>query len=428
MSTIVDILGSIELIRGGDAPDDLTSPATVSAADALSNKLVAVYFSAHWCPPCQRFTPMLASMYKKMKAAGKDFEVVYVSLDKSLDQWKDYTAHMPWLCVPWEGTQDVRMKLATKFGAQGIPHLVVVDTDGTTVITDEGVQEASMDQDGEKFPWRPPTFDDIFPDYILSKEKDADGAIQTIGKDELKDKYLALYYSAHWCPPCRAFTPVLSAAYTKLKAERPNDFELVFVSSDRDQAGFDEYWGEMTFCALPFEDRAAKNGLAKRFKVQGIPKLIILGPVPEGGGDRPLINDNLRPVIEAGDFSDFPFHKKPYGDLDASGGEDINDKKCLVVFHENGDDDEQEEVVDVVKAVAEERNDGDDISYYWCNNPKGLGQRVREVIKMKEIGEDPLVVLLDVPDQGGFYVSQESDFSKDSVTKFLNAPGERKQM
>ena len=71
MSTLVDILGSIDLIRGGDAPDDLQiqSPATVSASDALSNKLVAVYFSAHWCPPCQRFTPMLAAMYKKMKAA-----------------------------------------------------------------------------------------------------------------------------------------------------------------------------------------------------------------------------------------------------------------------------------------------------------------------------------------------------------------------
>jgi len=426
MSTLLGILGSIELTRGGDAPAG--SPATVPAADALANKICLVYFSAHWCPPCQRFTPMLAALYKKLKAAGKDFEVVYVSLDRSADQWRDYTAHMPWLCVPWEGTQDVRMKLATKFGAQGIPHLVVLDADGATVLTDEGVQEVSMDADGEKFPWTPPSLDEIFPDYILSKETDADGATKTIGKDELKDKHLMLYFSAHWCPPCRRFTPVLSEAYTKLKAERPDDFELAFVSSDRDQSGFDEYWAEMTFCALPFDDRAAKNGLAKRFKVQGIPKLIILGPVPEGGGDRPLLNDNLRPVMEGGDFSDFPFLKKPYGDLDASGGEDINDKKCLVVFHENGDDDEQQEVVDVVKAVAEERNDGDDVSYYWCTNPKGLGERVRAAIKTTDIGDDPLVVLLDIPDQGGFYVSKESDFSKESLMKFLGAPGERQQM
>ena len=93
-----------------------------------------------------------------------------------------------------------------------------------------------------------------------------------------------------------------------------------------------------------------------------------------------------------------------------------------------GDDDEQEEVVDVVKAVAQERNDGDDVSYYWCTNAKGLGERVRAAIKMTEVGEDPLVVLLDIPDRGGFYVSTESNFGKENVLKFLDAPGERKQM
>jgi hypothetical protein len=37
-------------------------------------------------------------------------------------------------------------------------------------------------------------------------------------------------------------------------------------------------------------------------------------------------------------------------------------------------------------------------------------------------------VLLDVPDRGGFYVSAESDFGKESVLKFLGSPGERMQM
>jgi len=65
-----------------------------------------------------------------------------------------------------------------------------------------------------------------------------------------------LYFSAHWCPPCRKFTPVLSEAYTKLKAER-DDFELVFVSSDRDQEGFDEYFGEMTLFRKSSASRAS---------------------------------------------------------------------------------------------------------------------------------------------------------------------------
>ena len=33
-------------------------------------KYVAVYFSAHWCPPCKSFTPQLARVYNKINAHG----------------------------------------------------------------------------------------------------------------------------------------------------------------------------------------------------------------------------------------------------------------------------------------------------------------------------------------------------------------------
>ena len=42
---------------------------------------------------------------------------------------------------------------------------------------------------------------------------------------------IGLYFSAHWCPPCRAFTPKLAKVYDELK-EAKKDFEVVFVSSD----------------------------------------------------------------------------------------------------------------------------------------------------------------------------------------------------
>ncbi|HEX8309741.1 MAG TPA: thioredoxin-like domain-containing protein [Chthoniobacteraceae bacterium] len=45
-------------------------------------------------------------------------------------------------------------------------------------------------------------------------------------------KYFAFYYSASWCPPCRAFTPDLVKFYKRRKRTNPN-FELVFVSNDR---------------------------------------------------------------------------------------------------------------------------------------------------------------------------------------------------
>ena len=45
-------------------------------------------------------------------------------------------------------------------------------------------------------------------------------------------KYYAFYYSAVWCPPCKAFTPDLVKFYDRMRKSGA-DFEIVFVSSDR---------------------------------------------------------------------------------------------------------------------------------------------------------------------------------------------------
>jgi nucleoredoxin len=37
-------------------------------------------------------------------------------------------------------------------------------------------------------------------------------------KDALNKHVVGLYFSAHWCPPCRGFTPNLVAKYNELKA------------------------------------------------------------------------------------------------------------------------------------------------------------------------------------------------------------------
>jgi thiol-disulfide isomerase/thioredoxin len=44
--------------------------------------------------------------------------------------------------------------------------------------------------------------------------------------------YLA-YFGAHWCHPCREFSPTLLEEYRQLKKRKPDRFELVFVSDDR---------------------------------------------------------------------------------------------------------------------------------------------------------------------------------------------------
>jgi nucleoredoxin len=108
----------------------------------------------------------------------------------------------------------------------------------------------------------------------------------------IEGKTLLLYFSAHWCPPCKMFTPQLGKFYSDLKKQR-DDFETVFVSSDKDQGQFDAYFGEMPFLALPFEARAEKAKLSKKFGVSGIPTLVVLNK------DGSVITKNGRAEVSA---------------------------------------------------------------------------------------------------------------------------------
>ena len=88
-------------------------------------------------------------------------------------------------------------------------------------------------------------------------------------------KYTALYFSAHWCPPCRMFTPKLVEWYNDFKAKHP-DFELVFVSSDRDQAAMEEYikGDKMLWPAVAFDK--AQSEAFQKYSSQGIPYLVLI--------------------------------------------------------------------------------------------------------------------------------------------------------
>jgi len=263
------------------------------------------------------------------------------------------------------------------------------------------------------------------PEFQIVGDKTA--ANKTVEYSSLKDKYLMLYFSAHWCPPCKEFTPILSEAYTKLKSER-DDFELVFVSSDRDKSAFNDYFKEMTFCALPFEHRDTKADLSKKYEVQGIPKLIMLGPVTDGEtGKRELINGSLNGVITNGDFSEFPFYPKNYGTVDEL--EDPNQNKVLIAFHEGGNDEEQQGVKEVVKEVAGKlgkSNEG--MQFLWALSTKGTSARVREFVKVKEVTSDPLMLLFDLADSGACYKCDSKDVTVENVMKFIENPGDQEQI
>jgi nucleoredoxin len=508
--SLSDIIGNILLSKDG------TEIATneVLAGKGADKAACILYFSAHWCPPCRGFTPAFAAAYDAYKkSGGSDAEVVFVSWDRDPDTFKEYFSEMPWLAVPFVGTEEFRKRLNEKFEVQGIPSLVALAPDGSKLdFPDEVDLRGLVSQHKENaFPMTaahvnnlfeekrkaqaamclelgkgkvvPPllapggdekestvvdvlamhdhlailfsdgdleddtyknlaevckevngggaakrlgfvyigymkyndscdhtvlyqrhhnefygllapsddvkqqlekiTSDGVKAPHVLVLGRDGEGSLSVVSDDPgckklqgfgakgypwdlaritelqnaekerlaaLKEKQtnlqflkgsdgrdglfakdgleikvdslasqgpeavIGLYFSAHWCPPCRGFTPTLAKCHKELK-DAGKKFEIVFVSSDKDDAAFKEYMGEMPWVSVPYSERELAKDLNSVFEVRGIPSLILLKP------DGSLITKGGREAI------DFGSECFPWGDAEMEKGREEAMKK-----------------------------------------------------------------------------------------------------
>jgi nucleoredoxin len=102
-------------------------------------KYLAVYFSAHWCGPCRAFTPDLVEFYKNQKAEHPEFELIFVSSDRSEEEWENYILEeeMPWYAVQFRKSAKSKLK---DYCGPGIPCLVLMTPDGK-VLSDSYVDD-----------------------------------------------------------------------------------------------------------------------------------------------------------------------------------------------------------------------------------------------------------------------------------------------
>jgi len=96
-------------------------------------KLFLLYFSAHWCPPCRKLTPALVDYYNHVAPQHPEFELIFVSFDKSPFGMETYMrdTKMPWPAIDYQkvaGKDAIR-----KYAGEGIPDLVLVDASGKVV-------------------------------------------------------------------------------------------------------------------------------------------------------------------------------------------------------------------------------------------------------------------------------------------------------
>jgi nucleoredoxin len=105
----------------------------------------------------------------------------------------------------------------------------------------------------------------------------SDGTLQSYDDEKLAGKrYFGLYHSAHWCGPCRKFTPELMNFYKQMTAAHP-EFEIVFVSDDHSPGEMQQYMQltGMPWAALRYESTAQEKEITHYFG-NGIPDLVIV--------------------------------------------------------------------------------------------------------------------------------------------------------
>lgn len=144
--------------------DLLTDKGQEADLSELNGKIIAIYFSASWCPPCRAFSPLLVTLEKKLQAQGMPFALVLVGRDQSRQQALNYmkSHKMTGYLVPPEA--DANLSLCKRYRVNGIPYLVIVDDTGKTL--DPSARSTVQSRPGEA--WKIWTGEDDAPDTDTS--------------------------------------------------------------------------------------------------------------------------------------------------------------------------------------------------------------------------------------------------------------------
>ncbi|KAI5611146.1 nucleoredoxin [Silurus asotus] len=120
-------------------------------SSSLEGSYVGIYFSAHWCRSQARING--EGCFRKGIQRKNMCQIKHADDPLSEDSFTQYFSEMPWLAVPYTD-EARRSRLNRLYGIQGIPTLILLDTEGH-MITRQGRVEVLNDPECRLFPWHP---------------------------------------------------------------------------------------------------------------------------------------------------------------------------------------------------------------------------------------------------------------------------------
>ncbi|GFR31757.1 nucleoredoxin [Trichonephila clavata] len=404
---VIKLLGDILLTQNGTIR-------TESLCE--EGKYLGLYYSAQWCPSCIAFTPELTQFYRQFKASNRKekIEIIYISSDSEEKQFKEQFAAMPWLALPFSDRHR-QMELARHFRVQSIPALVIIDSLSAELITSCGRACVMDDPGGLRFPWpmRDPV--EVLKECILVSPNG-----DKVSYESISTHIKGLYFSAHWCPPCKAFTPQLIKLYNKVQNMGKN-FQIIFVSSDRSEESFVKYFSNMPWLAVPYSEEKTRKELAHLYGVGGIPCLVILDE-----NNSIITKEGRMEVNEDPEGEEFPWRPKLVDELGSKHVSKLNEEPCLVYFTICEDKELElahfallpvaEEYQARIKRASAEETKIPKLNFFYAGDAD-ICDSVRDIIGF---GDDfPLLVILDIPNGKKYIHERSENMTSDMIGKFV---------
>merc|ERR1712078_198210 len=190
---------------------------------------------------------------------------------------------------------------------------------------------------------------------------------------------------------------------------------------------FKDYFKEMPWLALDFEDRQRKAQLSSMFGVRGIPALIIVDK------DGSVITKEGRGALSSDpQGAKFPWYPPAVNNAKDGPG-DINEVPTVVVLCETNAPEEQAVIEEAMTSVAKEYiekqkaagEESPEFNFFIATEAAGIAAQLRKLMSLPALSEEKQealpakLMLVDIPNDGAFYDGPSGEISVTVLEKFL---------